>query len=123
MLPTHAAVLSVVCGACAMFVEMPKAARAGLWYCCANFVFGLVGGLTCRGHKFLGKVTVTGHLPAWSYAVFAPIHFAKAIFKGTPFAKLKGKPKNPGATEVFPGWWVGGRTADDVGQQWHGYVY
>lgn len=120
MLPPHAGLLSALCGYGYTRVESAPGKLLLLW-AGAQYAIAFAGGLSCRGHWLLGKDTKTGQIPLWLTLFWAPVHLAKTVLKSKAFSKVMGKKRNAeGATEIIPGWWVGGRTADDVGQKFQG---
>jgi len=62
------------------------------------------------GMTVLGKSDVTGTVPWWSYVAWWPFHGFNWLytFVHTISSERRGVPV---ATEVVPGWWVGGRYA------------
>lgn len=78
-----------------------------------------------RGMALIGKNPKTGEIPMWSYLVYFPFHLPTMLYtyihmKGDK-AK-KGDKAVPVASEVQPGWWVGGRYSDELERQWAGIV-
>jgi protein-tyrosine phosphatase len=103
-----------------------------------------------RGMSLIGKDTTRGTIPTWSYAIFFPFHLPTYAYtylhtrygtmkhpttsRGTPQAKTsermsegkgrgRGKVAVPVASEVQPGWWVGGCYANRLDDDhWAGIV-
>lgn len=91
-----------------------------------------------RGMSLIGKDRRRGTIPLWSYALFFPFHIPTYAYtwihtklgKMKPFskdseAKSRGKAKKvpvPVASEVQPGWWVGGCYANRLKKEWAGVV-
>ncbi|EOD40683.1 hypothetical protein EMIHUDRAFT_454156 [Emiliania huxleyi CCMP1516] len=73
---------------------------------------GLFAGLFVArvGMGILGKQRAAGVVPWWSYLVWAPFHSFTYLY--TYFHTLHSEAHGtPVATEVAPGWWIGGRYA------------
>lgn len=80
-----------------------------------------------RGMGLLGKNKETGQIPPWSYVIWFPFHlpnmlythihtrtgtFKKKLAKGAIYGKV------PVASEVQPGWWVGGCYSSELNRDW-----
>lgn len=80
------------------------------------------------GMGILGKNRTTGTIPKWSYVVFFPFHIPTLIYTHihTLHGKHGKKPHKhvPVATEVQPGWWVGGWYAHELNKEdgWAGVI-
>lgn len=85
-----------------------------------------------RGMWLIGKDRLTGQIPLWSYVVFFPFHLPTIVYTHlhTRFGTMKvkdpdGKSKRvvvPLASEVQPGWWVGGCYGHELNKEWGGIV-
>lgn len=92
-----------------------------------------------RGMSLIGKDKNRGTIPLWSYALFFPFHIPTYTytFFHTRNGKMKlyskdaaeGKSKQkvtkvpvPVASEVQPGWWVGGCYSHQLNKKWAGIV-
>lgn len=92
-----------------------------------------------KGMSLIGKDKQKGTIPLWSYALFFPFHiptYAYTFFHTTygkmkPYSKdtVEGNPKQkltevpvPVASEVQPGWWVGGCYSHQLEKKWAGIV-
>ena len=91
-----------------------------------------------RGMCLVGKDRKEGTIPLWSYVVLFPFHIPTYAYTyvhtkyGTmklhskaPQTKPEKKAKKvtvPVASEVQPGWWVGGCYANQLDKQWAGVV-
>ncbi|VEU41005.1 unnamed protein product [Pseudo-nitzschia multistriata] len=76
-----------------------------------------------RGMRIIGKDQTKGKIPLWSYLVFFPFHLPTILY--THVHTLTGKSHNPPvpvATEVQPGWWVGGCYGHELNMDWGGVV-
>lgn len=76
-----------------------------------------------RGMSLIGKDPATGQIPLWSYVIYGPFHFPTIVY--TKVHTLAGKVKKkkvPVASEVQPGWWVGGCYANELNRDWAGVV-
>lgn len=75
------------------------------------------------GEFVIGKDHSTGKVPLWSYAVWWPFHLPTWLytFVHTWHSERHGVPV---ASEVVPGWWLGGRYANRLrrSQPWAGTV-
>lgn len=85
-----------------------------------------------RGMGMIGKDGKTGQIPSWSYFLFFPFHFPSMLYtyihtrKGsykthTPTGETR-REKVPVASEVQPGWWVGGCYAHELDRDWAGII-
>jgi hypothetical protein len=61
---------------------------------------------TERGMGLIGKDRATGRIPWWSYVVWFPFHLPTRLY--THFHTRMHQPQVPVASQVQPGWWVGG---------------
>ena len=82
---------------------------------------------------FSGKNKSNGKIPPWSYALFFPFHIPTFLYTHihTKYSKHKVKDSASGkmqyeivpvATEVYPGWWVGGCYGHELGKDWGGVI-
>lgn len=84
------------------------------------------------GMELLGKNRKTGEIPLWSYVVYFPFHLPSMLYTHvhtlTGTQKVKDKDGKiveevvPVASEVQPGWWIGGCYADQLDKEWSGVV-
>ncbi|KAL3816013.1 hypothetical protein ACHAXA_010784 [Cyclostephanos tholiformis] len=91
-----------------------------------------------RGMSLVGKDRMEGTIPLWSYVVLFPFHlptYAYTYFH-TKYGTMKPHSKAPQskpvkkvekvtvpvASEVQPGWWVGGCYANRLNKNWAGVV-
>lgn len=85
-----------------------------------------------RGMSIIGKDPKTGEIPIWSYIVFYPFHFPSMLYTyvhtrigtekiKTPSGETK-RERVPVASEVQPGWWVGGCYANELDKDWAGII-
>jgi protein-tyrosine phosphatase len=99
---------------------------------------------TERGMSLLGKNRTAGTIPKWSYFLFFPFHVPTYLYthihtrlgqwkKGpktttttttttTNNKKKEGGGSVPVATEVQPGWWVGGCYGHELEKDWGGVI-
>jgi len=86
-----------------------------------------------RGMGMLGKCSDTGRIPLWSYALFFPFYLPTYLYthvhtrRGTYKKRVHpdGRTEKeivPVASEVQPGWWVGGCYAHELDRDWAGVV-
>jgi len=77
-----------------------------------------------RGMVIIGKNKMTGKIPFWSYMIFFPFHFPTLLYTHlhTWMGKFLHKIPVPVATEVQPGWWVGGCYGHELNKDWGGVV-
>lgn len=76
-----------------------------------------------RAMFIIGKDPTTGAIPLWSYLVYFPFHIPTKLY--THIHTWTGKKKKkavPVATEVQPGWWVGGCYGHELDKDWGGVV-
>ncbi|GKY92631.1 hypothetical protein MPSEU_000233200 [Mayamaea pseudoterrestris] len=83
------------------------------------------------GMEIIGKNKKTGEIPWWSYVIFYPFHLPSMLYThlhleyGTQAVEKDGKTileEVPQATEVQPGWWLGGCYAHKLDKDWTGIV-
>lgn len=84
------------------------------------------------GMSLIGKNEKTGQIPAWSYLLFFPFHLPTLLYTHvhTRHGSCKVKAPNgetkelhvPVASEVQPGWWVGGCYGYELNKDWGGIV-
>jgi protein-tyrosine phosphatase len=83
------------------------------------------------GMGLIGKDKKTGDIPRWSYILFFPFHLPTRLYThvhtlhSTYKVERDGKTTKevvPFATEVQPGWWVGGCYADALEKDWAGVI-
>lgn len=84
---------------------------------------------TERGMAIIGKDRTSGQIPTWSYIVFFPFHIPTILYtlvhtRASVYKPKKGAPVStvPTASEVQPGWWVGGCYAHELNKDWGGVV-
>lgn len=85
-----------------------------------------------QGMGILGKNRETGQIPLWSYVVFFPFHLPTLLYTHihTRHSRMKvttesGEIKKvpvPVASQVKPGWWVGGWYASELNRDWGGVI-
>uniref|UniRef100_A0A7S4SVA9 Tyrosine specific protein phosphatases domain-containing protein n=1 Tax=Ditylum brightwellii TaxID=49249 RepID=A0A7S4SVA9_9STRA len=85
-----------------------------------------------RGMSLVGKNRKTGQIPLWSYILYFPFHGPTYFYTyvHTKFGTHKvtsdgGETKRqtvPVASEVQPGWWVGGCYANELDRDWAGII-
>jgi len=104
------------------FLQVPKAVLASL-LCYTSLLNGLAALLFQLGigMRVVGKDPATGVVPQWSYILYVGFHLPTWLYTRLHHWKDM-KTKVPVATEVEPGWWVGGRYAAELGKQWAGVV-
>jgi len=77
-----------------------------------------------RAMFIIGKNKTDGTIPLWSYLVYFPFHIPTLAYTHihTWSGKAIHKPPVPVATEVQPGWWVGGCYGHELDKDWGGVV-
>lgn len=85
-----------------------------------------------RGMSIIGKDTKTGQIPWWSYVIFFPFHLPTMLYTHvhTRHGSMKvtgpdgttTREPVPVASEVQPGWWVGGCYGHELGKDWGGII-
>jgi protein-tyrosine phosphatase len=83
------------------------------------------------GMALIGKDRKTGQIPNWSYVLFFPFHLPTLLYTHIHTLHSTCKVERDGkmvdevvavATEVQPGWWVGGCYADKLDKDWAGVI-
>lgn len=85
-----------------------------------------------RGMGLIGKDSTRGGIPLWSYLVYFPFHLPTMLYTyvHTKHGSHKVKDstgettslKVPVASEVQPGWWVGGCYSHELNKDWGGVI-
>lgn len=92
----------------------------------ASVVNGLIAFLfvTERGMMIIGKDPRTGTIPWWSYLIWCPFHVPTRLYTHlhTWYGKYLHTPPVPVATEVQPGWWIGGCYGHELNKTWAAIV-
>ncbi|KAL3907435.1 MAG: hypothetical protein SGILL_008877, partial [Bacillariaceae sp.] len=90
----------------------------------STIVNGLIAVLfkTERGMSIIGKQKSSGEIPVWSYILFFPFHIPTLIYTHVHTRFSFHKLPVPVASEVQPGWWVGGCYGHELGKDWGGVV-
>tara|TARA_B110001452_G_scaffold189981_1_gene160161 strand:- start:1286 stop:2011 length:726 start_codon:yes stop_codon:yes gene_type:complete len=88
-----------------------------LWYCAALQMIIAACFLLRVGMGMLGKSHRTGLVPSWSYVLFWGFHLPTWLYTylHTKHSVAHGTPV---ATEVVPGWWIGGRYGSQLKKKW-----
>ncbi len=75
------------------------------------------------GMKLIGKSSQTGQIPLWSYILYFPFHLPSILYTRVHFNNdQKKKTPVPPASEVQPGWYVGGCYSDVLNKEWGGVI-
>jgi len=75
------------------------------------------------GMGLIGKSSTTGQIPFWSYVLYFPFHLPSILYtKIHANNDRKKKVKVPVASEVQPGWWVGGTYSNELNKDWGGVI-
>lgn len=75
------------------------------------------------GMKLIGKSSKTGQIPLWSYILYFPFHLPSILYTRVHFNNDQKKKKPvPPASEVQPGWYVGGCYSDVLNKEWGGVI-
>lgn len=85
-----------------------------------------------KGMGLIGKNRETGQIPMWSYVLLFPFHLPTIMYTHihTRHGSMKvtgedgkvTKQPVPVASEVQPGWWVGGCYGHELNKEWGGIV-
>mmetsp|Transcript_4276 Transcript_4276/g.7127 ORF Transcript_4276/g.7127 Transcript_4276/m.7127 type:complete len:273 (+) Transcript_4276:48-866(+) len=86
-----------------------------------------------KGMGMIGKDPKTGQIPTWSYVLLFPFHIPTIMYthihtRHGGSMKMTGpdgtvtKVPVPVASEVQPGWWVGGCYGHELNKEWGGIV-
>eukprot|EP00967_Tisochrysis_lutea_P043107 scaffold52055_cov39-Tisochrysis_lutea.AAC.4 len=107
--------VSALCAWCAHHIG-PDEDRVAPWRALLVYsalIHGLFAGLFVlqSGMQLLGKSMETGTLPWWSYLLWWPFHTFSWLY--TYMHTIQSERHGiPVASEVAPGWWIGGRYAN-----------
>ncbi len=75
------------------------------------------------GMGMIGKSKESGQIPLWSYLLYFPFHLPSILYTRIHAAKDRKKNvKVPVASEVQPGWWVGGTYSNELNKEWGGVI-
>jgi protein-tyrosine phosphatase len=75
------------------------------------------------GMGLIGKNAETGQIPLWSYLLYFPFHLPSILYTRIHARNdRKKKTPVPVASEVQPGWYVGGMYADKLEKSWGGII-
>jgi len=75
------------------------------------------------GMGIIGKSKTTGQIPSWSYLLYFPFHLPTILYTYVHHQQgMKKKVQVPPATEVQPGWWVGGIYSYELEKEWGGII-
>lgn len=75
------------------------------------------------GMGMIGKDSQTGQIPFWSYLLYFPFHLPSILYTRVHGNNdRKKKVVVPVASEVQPGWWVGGTYSKQLDKDWGGIV-
>lgn len=97
------------------------AVAAGLGYCSlVHAVVTLMVAKDCAPW-IIGK-TKDGRIPGWSYAVWGPFHATNRVFAHIAKKRKSGGVDVGVATEVYPGWWLGGWHSWELGHKYSAVV-
>ncbi|KAL1522993.1 hypothetical protein AB1Y20_017956 [Prymnesium parvum] len=92
-----------------------------LWYCASVHLLITVCFVTRRGMWLIGKSPRTGQVPWWSLLVWFPFHLPTHLYTAVHTAMSK-RAGVPVASEVVPGWWLGGRYGAELGRTYAAVV-
>mmetsp|Transcript_13751 Transcript_13751/g.18341 ORF Transcript_13751/g.18341 Transcript_13751/m.18341 type:complete len:250 (+) Transcript_13751:40-789(+) len=106
-------ILTTFAGSWALYVDN-RIIRILLSYVAITNLIITIAFAVNRGARWIGKNERTGQLPLWSMCVW--FGFCGPTWLYTMLHQCLGKrwKKIPEATEIFDGWWLGGRYADLV---------
>jgi len=92
-------------------------AWSAFWYCAVLHALIAACFVLRVGMPLIGKSTRTGQVPWWSYVIFWGFHLPTWLYTDlhTRHSVSRGTPV---ATEVVPGWWIGGRFGDRLKKKW-----
>lgn len=72
------------------------------------------------GMSIIGKNRKTGDIPLWSKIIFFPFHIPTLLY--THIHTRMHQKQVPVASEVLPGWWVGGCYGHELDKDWGGVI-
>ncbi len=76
-----------------------------------------------KGMGMIGKDPRTGQIPLWSYVLYFPFHLPSILYTRIHANNdRKKKVVVPVASEVQPGWWVGGTYSNELNKEWGGVI-
>ena len=88
-----------------------------LWYAAATHAIITACFLLRRGMWLIGKDSRTGTVPMWSLILFFAFHLPTWLYTYV-HTELQKRDGCPVASEVAPGWWIGGRYAAQLRRKW-----
>jgi protein-tyrosine phosphatase len=75
------------------------------------------------GMGMIGKNSKTGQIPVWSYLIYFPFHLPSILYTKLHARKDRNKKVPlPTASEVQPGWFVGGTYSNQLNKDWGGVI-
>ena len=92
-----------------------RVVHAGLCYAAVAHAIIAILFISRRGARIIGKDSQSGAVPAWSYVVWFAFHSLNYAYTlvHNQISSV------PAASEVMPGWWLGGRYAHTMrGRRW-----
>ena len=88
---------------------------AGSCYACAVHAVVTALCMTDTAPWVIGKHAATGQVPVWSWLVWGPFHLTNRFFVAVAKASHNQSHALEVATEVWPGWWLGGWYSYELG--------
>mmetsp|Transcript_14638 Transcript_14638/g.31365 ORF Transcript_14638/g.31365 Transcript_14638/m.31365 type:complete len:237 (-) Transcript_14638:839-1549(-) len=108
---------SAVAAALASYVQENILASALFLWCAITYAIVAVLFISRRGMGLIGKNDVTGQVPNWSLAVWGAFHLFNWLYTSINLVFFS-KHGMGIATEVEPGWWIGGRYCVALKKKW-----
>ena len=92
-------------------------AWSAFWYCAILHALIAACFVLRVGMPLIGKSAKTGQVPWWSYVIFWGFHLPTWLYTDL-HTRHSVSTGTPVATEVVPGWWIGGRFGDRLKKKW-----
>ena len=92
-------------------------AWSAFWYCAILHALIAACFVLRIGMPLIGKSAKTGQVPWWSYVIFWGFHLPTWLYTDL-HTRHSVSTGTPVATEVVPGWWIGGRFGDRLKKKW-----
>ncbi len=92
-------------------------AWSAFWYCAVLHALIAACFVLRVGMPLIGKSAKTGQVPWWSYVIFWGFHLPTWLYTDL-HTRHSVSTGTPVATEVVPGWWIGGRYGNRLKKKW-----
>merc|ERR1711998_376338 len=112
---------SAICGTGAIATQS-RIARPLLAWCAGQHALIACLFVARKGMWVIGKDATTGQIPLWSYLLWAPFHLPTACYTWLHTRLGARSHAVPVASEVAPGWYIGGSYSHELGKRFAGVV-